>query len=157
MKKITLLLVLALVLSACGPAATGSQGGSPDMDTPVTSDQDTPTPSAPPYAVKAGDANLSRGNVFIDSADLVVRESYPPQISLLLEGGLPTPCHQLRVVVAQPDAENRIMVEAYSVVDPAAICIQVIEAFSQAVEMGTYASGHYSVYVNGELVGEFDS
>ncbi len=157
MKKITFLLVIALALSACGTAATGSGDDSANMDEPVTGGQATPTPSDLPYAVKAGDANLSRGNVFINSAELVVRESYPPQISLLLEGGLPTPCHQLRVVVPQPDAENRIMVEAYSVVDPAAICIQVIENFSQAVEMGTYASGHYTVFVNGKLVGEFDS
>jgi hypothetical protein len=157
MNKITFLLVIAVALSACGPAATGSRDGSPDGDNPVSSDQDTPVPSDLPYAVKAGDANLSRGNVFIDSTDLVIRESYPPQIALVLAGGLPTPCHQLRVVVSPPDLGNRIDVEVYSVVDPAAICIQVIEAFSQTVEMGTYASGHYTVFVNGELAGEFDS
>jgi hypothetical protein len=153
MKKMLIFLVFSLVLSACGSAGANA----PDMDAPVSNDQDTPAPSDPPYAIKADDVNLTKGNVFIDRTDLVIRESYPPQIALMLEGGLPTPCHELRVVAAQPDAENRIMIEAYSVVDPNKICVQVIEAFSQTVELGTFASGHYTVFLNGEQIGEFDS
>lgn len=157
MKKTTLLLALALVLSACGPAATGSQDDSSNMDEPVASDQYTPPPADQPYAARPEDGAWARGEVFINLADLLIRESYPLQVALQLEGGLPTPCHQLRVVVSPPDAGNRIMVEAYSVVDPALICVQVIESFSQTVELGAYAGGRYTVYVNGELVGEFDS
>lgn len=33
-------------------------------------------------------------------------------------GGLPTPCNQLRAAVSPPDADNKIMVDVYSVSDP---------------------------------------
>ncbi len=35
--------------------------------------------------------------------------------------------------------------------------IQVIEPFATTVSLGTFPAGHYSVYVNNELIGEFDS
>jgi hypothetical protein len=32
-----------------------------------------------------------------------------------------------------------------------------VEPFEANIDLGTYPSGHYSVWVNGELAGEFDS
>jgi hypothetical protein len=32
-----------------------------------------------------------------------------------------------------------------------------VEPFEATIDLGTYPSGHYSVWVNGELAGEFDS
>jgi hypothetical protein len=89
--------------------------------------------------------------------DLLIRESFPPQIALTLNGELPTPCHQLRVLVNEPDADNRIDVEAYTVVNPDLACIQVVEPFEATLDLGTYPSGHYSVWVNDEPAAEFDS
>lgn len=119
-------------------------------------------PTAPPdddlYAPQPGDAQLLRGNVYLDSAQLLVLESYPPQVRLALAGNLPDPCHQLRVQVAEPDAENRILVDVYSVADPSAVCIQMLQPFTVSVPLPVsgLAAGHYTVWVNGEKIGEFD-
>jgi hypothetical protein len=117
----------------------------------------TPEPDTHPFAPKPGDAQLMRGEVFINETNLLIRESYPPQISLSIWGDLPTPCHELRAEIASPDSENKIMVDAYSVVDPNMVCTQVLEPFEESIDLGTFPTGHYSVWVNGELAGEFDS
>jgi len=110
-----------------------------------------------PYAPQPADLSLARGEVFIQEKGLLIRESYPPQISLSLSGDLPTPCHQLRVQINEADQAHRIAVEAYSIVDPDMMCTQVLKPFTAHVDLGTFPSGHYSVLVNGELAGEFDS
>jgi len=143
MKRI--LFLLPFLLAACTPA-----GPAP-----------TPTPELPPliqpYAPRPGDSSLSRGNLYLDSAELLVLESYPVQINLVLQGNLPTPCHELRVSVTAPDNENRILVEAYSLSDPQAICMQVLQPFEASIPLGSFPAGHYSVWVNGEKIGEFDA
>ena len=63
----------------------------------------------------------------------------------------------MRAVTGKPDQENKILVDVYSVVDPDAVCTQVLEPFQAQIELGTFPSGHYTVWVNGELAGEFDS
>jgi len=110
-----------------------------------------------PYAPQPDEIKLSRGNIFIEEKGLLIRESYPPQIALEISGNLPTPCNLLRAVIAEPDAENKINVDVYTVVDPNMMCTQVLKPFSENMELGTFPSGHYSVWVNGELAGEFDS
>lgn len=110
-----------------------------------------------PYIPQPDDVKLSRENIFIEEKGLLVRESYPPQIALEISGNLPTPCHQLRAKIAEPDAENKINMDVYTVVDPNMLCTQVLKPFSENIELGTFPSGHYSVWVNGELAGEFDS
>lgn len=124
---------------------------------PPVSNEPSGSASEPYYSPKPGDKNLTVGNVFLDIApnDIVLMESYPVQVKLSLHGNLPTPCNQLRVKVSQPDAENRIQVEIYSVVDPNMICTQIIEPFDAQVSLGSYSSGKYTVYVNGEYLGEF--
>ena len=104
-----------------------------------------------------GDANLRRANVYIDVTEILIRESFPPQIALLLKGELATPCHRLRVDVSQPDQENKIRVEAYSVVNPQLMCAQVITGFEESVNLGSFPAGHYEVWVNDVKIGEFDS
>ena len=153
MKLLLSLLLLVLPVTACEPgtippdtAVTNPPAGAPTEE-PVTS----------PYLPQPDDASLSQGEVFIQEMGLIIRESYPPQISLNLGGELPTPCHQLRVQVEEPDEDNRIDVDAYSVVDPEMVCAQVLESFEANIDLGTYPTGHYSVFVNGELAGEFDS
>lgn len=110
-----------------------------------------------PFSPQQNDANLTRGNAYVNKAELLIRESYPPQISLGISGDLPTPCHQLRVIISEPDPENKISADVYSVVDPGKACIQVLEPFQEYIDLGTFPSGHYTLWVNGELAGEFDS
>jgi hypothetical protein len=150
-RKIALFTLLAAIfLAACAGAV---QPGTPDE--PISSDQDqgngAPVPA--PWQPVAGDENLARGEVFIDSQDILVLESFPPQFNLNLKGSLPTPCHQLRAVVSQPDAQNRISVEVYSVVESNQACIQVLEPFEVTIPLGSYASGEFTVLVNEREVG----
>lgn len=110
-----------------------------------------------PYSPQTGDAKLSRANAFLDSSQINLMESYPVQINLYLQGSLPTPCHQLRVDIIQPDSEKRIHIDVFSVVDPNKICVQILQAFDANIPLGSFPTGHYSIWVNGSQVGEFDS
>ena len=166
MKYLTIVFTIALLIVACTQVPMPSQ--SPVLE-PSTLPPDAPVTSPPqngstpmetpdmPFAPKPNDKNLTRGNVFINESGLLIRESFPPQITLSLSGDLPTPCHELRVDVKEPDSENKINVEVYSVVDPDQVCIQVLEPFQANIDLGTFPSGHYTVWANGEMAGEFDT
>ena len=108
------------------------------------------------FAAACGPAGPARGNVYLDSTEIVLRESYPVQAVLLIRGSLPTPCHELKVEVSPPDGQNRIWVDVYSISDPNQVCIQVLESFEETAELGRFTQGTYSVWVNGEPVGEIN-
>lgn len=95
--------------------------------------------------------------VYADTVELLIAESFPVQVRLHLTGNLPTPCHHFHAEVAEPDAQNRIEVTAYSSVAADAVCAQVLQPFNEnvAIPMGGAADGPYSVWLNGEQVGEF--
>lgn len=121
------------------------------------SNGDEPSGIVNPYQPQPGDDTMQRGNVYLDAVDVLILESYPLQIDLAIQGSLPTPCHHLRVVASKPDQQNRIMVEMYSLVDPDLICVQVLEPVQATIALGSFPSGHYTVWVNSEQVGEFDA
>lgn len=158
-RRVTFVFFLIVILVACSsnvprnetPASTKT----PFMSEPTRRPSTRPINSA--YLPKADDGKLTRGNVFIDDSQLLVMESYPVQIALALRGSLPTPCNQLRVIANPPDEQNRIQVEVYSVIDPEQLCAQVLEPFEANIGLGSFPAGHYSVWVNGEMAGEFDA
>ena len=124
-------------------------------DAPVTSETVVnPTQIAGPAT---DEPEQIRGPVFIDQAELLIRESFPIQVDLLLRGSLPTPCATLRWSVAEPDEQGRIEVEAYSSQDAALACIQVLQEFEENIPLGAYSTGSYSVWLNGELIGDFET
>ena len=102
------------------------------------------------------DKKLVSGPAFIESADVDTVESNSSQVQLVVIGNLPTPCHALRMVVSDPDKENKIAINAYSVTDPETMCIQVLEPFSVIVPLKNLEAGKYTVVVNGEQVAEFE-
>ena len=159
MKYLTITFLLTSLVVSCTTAPATSDNVSPD--TVVTSPPGGTTavsePSLNPLAPKPGDAELTRGNIFIQESGLLIRESFPPQISLAFSGDLPTPCHEVRAVINAPDEENKINVDAYSVVDPDLVCTQVLKPFEESIDLGTFPSGHYTVWINGEMAGEFDT
>ena len=153
--KVQILWFLILFVVACTAGAT------PRPDTAVTNPpgdtMSTAEQSLNPFSPRSEDKNLIRGNVYLNEASLVIRESFPPQISLTVQGDLPTPCNQLRAEIAGPDAENKIEVDLYSVSDPNKACAQVLEPFEESIDLGTFPTGHYTVWVNSEMAGEFDT
>ncbi len=117
----------------------------------------TPTvgipPSPPsPYDPKAEDAGWMQGGVYLQGSDVLVLESYPPRYVLVLRGNLPTPCHQLRIRVQPPDAQNRVFIEVYSVADPSKMCIQVLKGFEVQYPLNL-PPADYTFWVNGKKVG----
>lgn len=144
------------VLPTAGQPATEPGAAPPTQvqspDTPVTSPPQ-PLPGggeAPeqPFAPQPGDKALQTGEVYLDVMDVLTLESFPPQFVLRLEGSLPTPCHQMRVQVTPPDADGQIQIEVFSLVDPAAICTQVLQGFEASVPLTSLPSGTFTVVVN---------
>jgi hypothetical protein len=130
------------------PEAPVSQPANPVAPTPEEQNQ-----PANPYAPRPGDVALAEGEAFVEEAGVVTLESSPPQFRLHLSGTLPTPCHELRVQTQPPDAQNRMDVRVYSVVDPAMICTQVLAAFDASLPLAFPAPGEYIVWVNGKQAG----
>jgi hypothetical protein len=147
------LIVIIFTLSACAPVTNVPPTANIETATPHVSE---PSPIST-FTTAPTDENLVRGNAFVDSAELLTMESSPLQFMLALKGSLPTPCNQLRVDVSPPDSENKIVVDVYSVVKADEICAQVVELFEENVPLGSFPAGHYTLWVNGELVTEFDA
>lgn len=94
--------------------------------------------------------------MFIDGNQLLIAESYPVQVSLVLTGSLPTPCHQLRVAApTQANAKNELRLDVYSLADPDRMCTQVLVPFEVKVPLGSHAGGAFTVWINDEQVGKF--
>jgi hypothetical protein len=184
LRKFIFLCLLGALLTACnGESPTTTQISpvveQPATEAPATAENPAITSEAPPidstpimiepleqrapkpinseYLPQREDSNLTQENMFIDHSELLIMESYPIQISLALQGSLPTPCNQLRVIASPPDEQNRIQVDVYSVIDPDQVCTQVLEPFEVNVGLGSFQAGHYTVWVNGESAGEFDA
>ena len=175
------LLFLVLLLVACGDSTPAVPTILAQPDEPVaypsTSDMvetdrvywypapGTPGAPAPGMVMTTGfepqpsDANLTRAELYLsfDSSQLILMESMPLQVLAMLSGNLPDPCHKLRVAVTAADADNRINLEVYSLVTNTEVCTTVLHPFAATIPLGTYSDGHIRVYVNGELLGEFDA
>ncbi len=110
------------------------------------------------YEPQPGDNQLTRAEVSLDinSSKLVTSETQPVQLSAIIKGTLPDPCHQLRASVTGPDENNAISLEVYSLVDSSVACITVLKPFEATIPLGSVSSGHFTVYVNGQILGDFD-
>lgn len=111
------------------------------------------------YKPQTSDDNLKRGNVFLDleSSQILVMESMPIQVNVLLKGDLPDPCHELRAVPTTDEAAKRVDIEVYSLTKKGGACITVLQPFEANISLGSFSSGTYEVFVNNEKLGEFDS
>ena len=148
-RLLVILTITAVLITACSPV----NGGGPDESVAATPGQGQPTQGGeePP----TGD--MVHGPVFIDDVQLLIMESFPIQVMLNITGELPTPCHVFQADVSEPDEANEIRVEVYSVVAEGEVCIEVIQPFNEnvSIPMAGKPDGVYSVWVNGEKVGDF--
>jgi hypothetical protein len=154
MKEIILPITVSLLIISLAGCSLLPPSGTLPTSTPAS-------PSIPTsgYEPQSGDDKLKRDQVFLEAGNssVVTMESYPVQVSVVLNGNLSDPCHQLRVMISPANAQNEIKLDVYSVVDPSVACITVLKPFTANVPLGNYAGGHYMVYVNGQLFGEFDA
>ena len=161
MKRIVIFLISLALLTGCATATTNPLS-TPSLDMPqkptTSLDDNAPTGSIPhTYAPLPSDDQLKRGPAYVESVALLSMESNPVQYSITLKGNLPTPCNKLRMVYQEPDSQHRINLEVYSVTDPAKMCAEVLQPFEQNVSLGSFPTGHYTVWVNGKQMAEFDA
>jgi hypothetical protein len=48
-------------------------------------------------------------------------------------------------------------VEVYGLVDPGVMCTEVLQPFDVTIPLGSFPTGHYSIFINGSQVGEIDA
>jgi len=142
-RSILLSVILIAVLSACGSQAQA---------TPFTLKFDNP------YAPQPADKDLMAGEIKVDSASVFLAESQPPQIMVQINYFTPTPCYQLRVEASGPDAQNQINLKAYAVAEKDKPCTLMALATPQqaSLNLGSLPKGHYTILLNGDLIGEID-
>jgi hypothetical protein len=135
---------------------------SPYPEPATGSDTETQEPvqmSESEYSPAPGDDQLRRSVVHLDleASEILIMESFPVQVNVILRGSLPDPCHELRIIPSEPDEDKKINLEVYSLADPSQACITVIEPFEATVSLGSFPQGTYTILVNGEILGKFDA
>lgn len=104
----------------------------------------------------SGGGLLVKGELFIDNVELKINPGELPQVDLIITGNLPSPCHQFAASIGQPDPDGKIEVDAYSLVDPDAVCSQMLQPIEETVNLGNFPSGSYTILVNGEVIQELE-
>jgi hypothetical protein len=100
---------------------------------------------------------VEKGEVWVDfdSTQIIVKESFPMQVEIIVSGDLPTPCHELKWEVADPDENKAIHVTIYSEINISVTCAQLLEPFEQVIPLGDFEDTGYSIWVNDYQVGEY--
>ncbi|MGH8913757.1 MAG: hypothetical protein ACRDZM_04480 [Acidimicrobiia bacterium] len=165
MRKHLLALVLILAATACGVpevvGGTDEPGTTITVDPDQSVDSDGDEPIAEPGPVGSIpeprppiDGNTD-GEVRVTAADLRIMESFPIQVALDVQGEKPSPCHEVFWTVE--DDGDVIEIDMISQIVGDQACAQVIEQFSIAVPLGSWADESREVHLNGEPVGSFDT
>ena len=149
--------------ASSGSSSTGGTAdGTPSPDDAVSTSSDqagtpAPTPSPTPVVPES-----DRRPVAVEDVLIVVRESWPMQVAVMISGSLPTPCHELRWTVEEgaTTTEDGWTVAADGSVHEITVwttdlpadtaCATVMEPFEEQVELGRFVSGDFTIVVNGE-------
>lgn len=96
-------------------------------------------------------APSGRDRVYVDSTEILLLESYPVQVQLIVRGSLPSPCHELMWQV--DDRGTVLEVALWSSADPDEVCIAVLEPFEVSIGLGSFESADIPVLLDGQPVG----
>lgn len=167
MKRLVLPLALTLLIGAC---ASGTADTVPPVvpDTNVTNerpdvtevpDGGSSTVTDPPGVPRADPVQppVEKGPFNVDRVDIMVMESFPIQVAVEIYGTIPTPCDMTGWKVDLVGDEIFIDVFSIPLNDPAASCVAVTEDVDVRVPLGSFESGSYTVYVNGDEYGDFEA
>ena len=139
----SILIFVGLISTACASKTTETPSFRDDL----------------PYIPQAGDSEMQRDEISIESSMVASTRSLPPQIMVRFTYFPPTACHQLRVEVSVPDAENKIYVSAYAVVEKDSACnlMALVTPLDESLGLVSYPAGHYNLILNDTSIGEFDT
>jgi len=98
------------------------------VPTLVVDDNQEEKVETPSYFPQFGDSELTKGNAIVSSVYVIFSGTDPNDVLVHISGYLPTPCHELRVTVPDPDAEGNIYMLVYSLTEPNLLCEQVLRA-----------------------------
>ena len=161
------LLMLLMCLADCAPPAPAATQGTITTATPARavvtatpfdrqdiSNQPSATPL--PYLQAPGGSltvSLAITRQFLRSARIEQRGS-PPHPVLVVEGLLNNSCQKLRIKLLPPDQNGQILVTGSAGIGPATDCRDGDFPIEQAIEIGPYPQGSYTIWLNGENLGE---
>lgn len=135
LRRLTIaLLVVSLFLTACG-APTPKAGGDTPPDQPATP-----------------------GELYVESVDILIMESFPVQISVLVKGQLPNVCTEIDQIRQGDDLENNAFwIEITTVSSTDDACIEILAPFEESIPLDVYGlpAGTYTVTVNDVMTATF--
>ncbi|MCH8061402.1 MAG: hypothetical protein IH861_02750, partial [Chloroflexi bacterium] len=137
-----ILILMALAAVACAPAPASP---------PQTLPNDTVGPTSQPTPGAAPEPNLVVVAAPIESVEVIIAESFPPQYFLKVKSGLPNGCVRFNeYVVNRSDAEIDVKVTNLEPADKNVICTMVYGTVNSNIVLGTDFEGgrEYTVRVN---------
>ena len=130
--RCTAIVLSVLLFTACSASPPDAGRGEP---------QDRPAPS---------------GLAQVDSVEVVLLESFPVQVHVLVKGNLPNGCTSIDQVRQRRDLENKTFWVEITTARPAnAICTEALVPYEERIPLDALnlPAGAYTVDVNGERAG----
>ncbi|MBC8170645.1 MAG: hypothetical protein H7X77_03200 [Anaerolineae bacterium] len=100
---------------------------------------------------QGGVVQLIRADTLIDSAEVLVMESFPPQLMLNVKGYQPDGCNY-PVQVEQTREGNTIKVHIFREMPMDIMCTMIVVSYEAAIPLGSFDPGEYTIDVNGVIV-----
>jgi inhibitor of cysteine peptidase len=129
-----LVIVLALIVmvaAACAPAVSP-----------------TPTPEEPELpATGPGEGEIGQ-NAYIDEIEVLILESFPVQVNVIVRGNLPDGCTYLDEFEVEREGDT-FEITVWTVRDPEAMCTMALVPFEETVSLDVAGleAGEYTVVV----------
>jgi inhibitor of cysteine peptidase len=130
---IIILAMIVMIATACAPAATP---------------EPTPLPE-PPELPGTGPGDGETGqNAYVDEIDVLILESFPVQVNVVVRGMLPDGCTYLDEFDVVQDG-NTFNITVWTIRDPDAICTMALVPFEETVSLDVEGlpAGEYTVVV----------
>lgn len=146
MQKASLFLIILYLMTACAPT--------PTPEAPAPQGPTLLNPEENAFAPQSTDGNLQKAGVVLDSINLA-QDQGDSRTVVMFNGSMPSPCHELRIEVKAPSLQYEVFVKVYSVLRPDLQCDNVLRQFDSKITLGKYTAGVYSLWVNGQRIGDF--
>lgn len=134
----SLLLILVIVISACGGQATETPEPTAVVEATEPSEP-TETPLSEPI----------HGLANVESVEVLILESFPVQINLIIQGNLPNGCAEIDKVVVEQEGNN-FNVAVTTIQEPDQVCTEALVPFEEIVPLDVLGleAGTYTVTIN---------